>query len=277
MNYTELTFSVDPPDPGIEILIALLAELGFDSFEEMPSGLNAYIQTQLYTPEIQRSITAIKHDSFNFSFTARNLENKNWNAVWESNYEPVLIENAVYIYAPFHPGKKNIRFPLLIEPKMSFGTAHHETTSLMIAMMLNEKLKGHRVLDMGCGTAVLAILAEKMSAIEIQAIDNDQNAYDNSLENIARNNCKQISVDFGGVEKIQGMFNRILANINKNILLNDMAAYARHLLPQGAIFFSGFYQNDLADIEQKAKGSALTLDSYKEKNNWVCARFIKNK
>ena len=277
MNYTELTFSVDPPDPGNEILIALLAELGFESFEEVPTGIKAYIQTRLFTPKIQGLIEAIKQDSFNFSFTAKNLENKNWNAVWESNYEPVLIENAVYIYAPFHPEKKNIRFPLLIEPKMSFGTAHHETTSLMIAMMLDEELSGHRVLDMGCGTAVLAILAEKMGAIEIQAIDNDENAYENSLENIARNNCKQISVDFGGVEKIQGMFNRILANINKNILLNDMATYAMHLSPRGTIFFSGFYLNDLADIEQKAKESALTLDSYKEKNNWVCARFIKNK
>lgn len=275
MNYTELTFIVVPPEPGSDILIALLAENGFESFEETENGLKAYIPTKAFNPELLISIINSTKDSFQFTYQVKEMENTNWNAVWESNYEPVLISDKVYIYAPFHAPMPEAEYAILIEPKMSFGTAHHETTSLMISMMLRENLHSQSLLDMGCGTAILAILAEKMGAINIEAIDNDENAFENSIENLERNNCSNINVGFGGYEIISGDFNVILANINKNILLRDMSAYTEHLLAGGKIFFSGFYLNDLADIEKLANKSGLILDSFEEKNNWVCARFIK--
>lgn len=276
MKYTELSFKVEPPEPGKEILIALLADVGFESFEETPDGLKAYIPMSSFKASALKVIEKATSDSFSFSYTIKNIENTNWNAVWESNYESITIDNRVYIYAPFHKAKPEVEYSILIEPKMSFGTAHHETTSLMISMMLREDFKNISLLDMGCGTAILAILAEKMGASEILAIDNDENAYENSLENLIRNNCVNITVAYGGAEKIKGMNKVILANINKNILLHDMEVYSLHLVDGGKIFFSGFYHNDLNDIEEQANKLGLQMDTFEEKNNWVCARFIKH-
>jgi ribosomal protein L11 methyltransferase len=196
--------------------------------------------------------------------------------VWESNYEPVLIEDKCYIRAPFHAHRDDVAFELLIEPKMSFGTAHHATTAMMISYCLSEKLAGRSLLDMGCGTAVLAILSRMRGANPVLAVDNDLWAYENACENIARNKTDDIVVLHGDDSVLEGRkFDVILANINRNILLLDMPAYTTCLNPGGILILSGFYYDDLKMIAHKALELGLVQDDYKEQDHWTAARFIR--
>ena len=276
MDYTEISFVIEPLYPGSEILIAGLSEIGYESFEETDFGVKAYIQSKSYKQEDIDDLTVIKGGLFNINYTVVQIKNQNWNEVWESSYEPVMISDQIYIRAPFHAEHKSVKYQLLIEPKMSFGTAHHETTSLMMELLLDLNMEGKTVLDMGCGTGILAILAEMMGSSKILAIDNDINAFENTVENISKNKCRHISVEMGGKEKITGNFDFILANINKNILLSDMSAYVTHLNNQGKILFSGFYEEDMMDIKTEAQSFNLTFDKHMEKNRWVAAIFKKN-
>ncbi|MCB2218891.1 MAG: 50S ribosomal protein L11 methyltransferase [Bacteroidetes bacterium] len=275
MSYIEVIIHIKPVSPGSEILMALLSEIGYESFEETEYGLKAYLPSvQFKMADLDKVIGSVQEE-FKIDYHHSIIENQNWNEVWESSYEPIMIRKDIYIRAPFHEEKNHFRYQLLIEPKMSFGTAHHETTYLMMELMLEEKFSGKRVLDMGCGTGILAILSSMLGASEIVAIDNDQNAFENSIENIRKNKCKNIQVFHGDSELISGEYETILANINKNILLKDMTVYGKHLTKGGVLLLSGFYESDMEDIRHSAEKSNLKYDRSMIKNNWTALRFIK--
>jgi ribosomal protein L11 methyltransferase len=263
-----------PSDPeSEEILIARLANIGFESFVEEEQQLLAYMPKKDLTDDKYAEIRAITGDD---ALQYDLIIGQNWNAVWESNYKPVLIAGKCFVRAPFHEPNPAAALDIVLRPKMAFGTAHHETTALMVEALLNSDVQGKSVLDMGCGTAVLAIVAAKMGAKKITAIDNDAWAYNNAVENNALNNVSEIEVILGDAGTLgDASFDLILANINKNILLNDMAAYADVLNSDGQIFFSGFYEEDLEDIRTAANQKGLIFVKHHANNNWVIAIFKK--
>lgn len=275
MDYIEVNFKIDTNCPEMEILMAQLAEIGFESFMESENDLLAYIQVDSFSEFLLEEM--VQSNPFQFKYSFKTIKEQNWNEVWESNYDPVTIKGQVYIRAPFHDTNPAIKYEILVDPKMSFGTAHHETTSLMIEMLLSEKMNGKKVLDMGCGTGILAIITEMMEAAEIDAIDNDEWAFNNSLENVEKNNCKKIYVQLGDINALKTVeYDYVLANINRNVLLKDMAAYATHMVKNGILLLSGFYTEDLDLIASSANDNNLSLDYNLVKNNWVAARFVKN-
>jgi ribosomal protein L11 methyltransferase len=275
MQYIEIKYYVQPPEVGNEILIALLADVGCESFMEFEEGVMAYIPQKDFKKELLEKLPIPENAGFSYRYEISEIEDQNWNAVWESNYAPVLIENQCYIRAPFHETRKDVAYDILIEPKMSFGTAHHETTALMISYLLQEDCKEKEVLDMGCGTGILAILASMRQAKHISAIDTDEWAYKNCLENAERNRVANIDCLHGDVNHIpQTSFDIILANINRNVLLKDMSAYVAHLKKGGVLFLSGFYETeDLPIIKDEACRQGLTYVSHKTKNKWTAVKF----
>lgn len=272
MNYKEVIWKIAPLEPWREIVIAHLGEAEYDSFVETENGLKAYVREdqfeQSYLDQLCEQLEA------SISFEVKEVEQQNWNAQWESDFETVQIDDRCGIRASFHE-PLNVEHEIIITPKMSFGTGHHATTYSMMKQMLSIDFKGKRVLDMGCGTAVLAILAEKLGATNIQGIDIDEWAYNNALENIQMNGCQEISIHIGGAEQIEGTFQGVLANINRNVLLADMKIYAEALETGGFILFSGFYTEDLAMIQQAAKDVQLDYLQHSSKDNWVAAQFVK--
>ncbi len=250
--------------------MALLGELPFDSFAENKTGISAYMPYELYNEgRILETLDEIRQ-MIPLSWEVKQIEEQNWNKTWEENYPAVTISGRCYIRAPFHPHNPDVDFELLIEPKMSFGTAHHETTSMMIELLLDEDVAGKDVLDMGCGTGVLAILASKKGAKNVLAIDNDEWAYKNALENVGRNDCQEIIVKMGDEQVIGNTkFDLIIANINRNILLLQIDKYAEVLKPGGRIFMSGFYENDIPVLLEKAEPHELKLQAKRTKNKWA--------
>ncbi|HPT52762.1 MAG TPA: 50S ribosomal protein L11 methyltransferase [Bacteroidales bacterium] len=279
MNYIEIKIVFSEAEPWKDIFTSLLGDAGCDSFMdgEDENILLCYIKQDLYNENTIREI--LENHSFDVTlhFTTQLIQEQNWNAVWESNFTPVFITDHCYVRAPFHEPRHDIRYEIVIEPKMSFGTAHHETTALMIEFLLEENLREKSVLDMGSGTGILAILAHQKGATPITAIDNDKWAYENNIENNERNQTTDIEVKLGDATAIgDRMFEVIIANINRNILLNDMPFYVKSLKSGGIIFFSGFYAGyDLEAIRAKAESLGLIFQCYKEKNNWVAAKFVK--
>jgi ribosomal protein L11 methyltransferase len=277
MDYIEVNFSVEPISPGTDILVAFLSQSGFESFSETDAGIKAYITAESFkTYDLEKLIDELP-GGFDVSFTIKRIGHQNWNEVWEKNYPPVIVKDIVYVRAPFHPADNFMKHQLLIEPKMSFGTAHHETTRLMMEIMLDEQFSGKKVLDMGCGTGILAILAEMLGSKRIIAIDNDQNAVENAIENVRKNKCKHIHVQLANATDIVGEFDYILANITKNSLMNDLHVYARHLLFRGKLICSGFFDKDLPGIKSKALASGLTFLNQQSLNHWAAACFTKSK
>ena len=277
MNYIELKCRRPDSLEQTEVLVAELAEIGFESFSEVENYLLAYIPQNAFATTNLLSTTFCKNLDNRTMLAISIIKSQNWNEVWESNYTPVTIDGCCQVRASFHEPNPNLKYDILLNPKMAFGTAHHETTALMMRLMLKENLEGIRILDMGCGTGILGILAVKKGALMVTAIDIDAWAYQSTLENIELNNLSGFTVLKGGVELLENddEYDLILANINKNILLNDIPAYAKVLRKGGKIFFSGFYSEDLDDISRKAEKNGLIFETKLAENNWVAAIFHK--
>ena len=271
--YKGYYFKVEPLQPAVEILIAELGYAGFESFVETEEGVTAYIQKEEWNQNILEDIQILNSDEFDITYTHEDIEQTNWNAEWEKNFNPIVVDNVCAVRAPFHE-KFDTEYDIIIEPKMSFGTGHHETTHMMIQHILQNDFKDKSVLDMGCGTAVLAILAEMKGAKPIDAIDIDNWCYLNSLENVERNNCKHISVYEGEASLLKDKnYDIIIANINRNILLQDIATYAKCLNTNGSLFLSGFYEEDIPLIEKECNANNLQHLKTLKRNNWVALHF----
>ena len=272
--YIGYNFKVNPLQPATEILIAELGYTGFESFVENEEGVIAYIQKEEWHKDILNDIRVLNSEEFEITYEFNEIEQTNWNAEWEKNFNPIVVDDLCTVRAPFHD-KPNTKYDLIIEPKMSFGTGHHETTHMMIQHILKNDFEGKSVLDMGCGTGVLAILAEKVRATQLDAIDIDNWCYVNSLENVERNNCKKISVYEGDVTLLEDKtYDVIIANINRNILLKDIKTYAKCLNSNGMLFLSGFYKEDIPLIEAECNKQMLKMNEIIERGQWVSLKFI---
>ena len=257
-----------------EILIAELAELGYDSFWEQENGFEAYILSSDYD-EAQLSQVLEKYKAIgSATYTTHRVEEKNWNVEWESNFEPIIVEDRCLVRADFHKLDKQVPYEIVINPKMSFGTGHHATTYLMLSWQLEIDHTQKKVMDAGCGTGILAIMAHLKGASEITAFDNNEWAVDNSRESFELNHCTHINMFLGTVADIpeEEKFDIILANINRNVLLEEMSLYASRLKPDGTLLLSGFYHYDAALIEAEAKAQGLKVDGQKERNDWVALK-----
>lgn len=275
MNYLEFNFVIAPVQPASEILVAELGQVGFESFVENPDGITAYIPKDEFQENLLSGIQILQSDEFDISFTQKEIEQVNWNEEWEKNFHPIMVGDKCSIRAPFHH-KPDVTYDIVIEPKMSFGTGHHATTHMMIQFLLEADLQDKFVLDMGCGTGVLAIMAEKRGAKEVDAIDIDNWCYQNTKENIARNACKRINAYEGAADMLSGRhYDTIIANINRNILLADMGTYRSCLNPGGELYLSGFYAKDIPVIREECERQGLVFDAQLEREEWVALRFLR--
>ena len=276
MNYYACSFTNPDNENLKDMFMELLGEIGFDSFMDTDEGFDAYCQEPLLNEEELNDIMQMEQFANVKLIKKELIPDQDWNATWEASYEPVIINEFCRIRAPFHKVEGSYKYDLIIEPKMSFGTAHHETTSQIIELMLQSDFSGLNLLDMGSGTGVLAILAKKLGSATTVAIDNDEWAYRNALDNIRLNDENEIIVELGDASSLNDrQFDVILANINRNILLRDMKEYVKCLVDGGKIFFSGFYEEDLVLIKKEAERLGLTYSNHVTKNNWTAAVFVK--
>ncbi len=276
MNYIKVDFAILPIEPFRDMLTVRLAEIGFESFVDTNNGVEAFIPEPDFSEQTLQSLDVMNLKQVNISFNTERMPAQNWNAKWESDFHPIEVSENCRVRAPFHEAK-NLEYEIIISPKMSFGTGHHETTWLMLRQMLQIDLRGSDVLDMGTGTGVLAILAAKMNAKKVVAIDVDQWAYENALENVYLNSPVDIDVEKGGVAQIGTRnFHVILANINKNVLLQDLPIYAEHLRVGGRLLLSGFFESDAPDLIKRAAVCGFVVIGEKNKNNWAVLELQKN-
>ncbi len=278
VHYTELTFLIAPVHPWRDILMVELAEAGFDSFEEGDTDrlgptvgeLRAYIPTARYDPAVLGRLLTLRDPHASISWTSQQIAPRNWNAEWERSFQPVEIDTDILIRAEFHPSRPGFAHELIITPRMAFGTGHHATTRLMLRAMLALDLQGKEVCDLGCGTGVLAFLAEQRGARHILAVDNEPGAVDNARDNAVLNHCERVIVEKGDASVLDGRsFDVILANIERNVLLDAMPRFGRSLRPGGALFLGGFTPEDRHMLAQRAKENGMTVAERSQDGDWA--------
>ena len=279
MKYFEVTFTTSPCNETVnDVVSALAGEIGFESFVECENGVQAYIQQSVFDEEALKSMVAdFPLPDTTIEYTVVEAEDKDWNEEWEKNFfQPIVIGDRCCIHSTFHKDTPQTEYEILINPQMAFGTGHHETTSSIISELLEADLQGKSVLDMGCGTSILAILASMRGADPITAIDIDDWCVNNSRDNIALNGIENITVEWGDANLLKGRapFDVIIANINRNILLADMAQYAACMHSGSELFMSGFYVEDIPVIQEKAESLGMEFIHHREKNNWAAVKFI---
>lgn len=274
MDYIQYSFTVIPPEPGSDILIALLADVGFESFTQNETGLDAYIQGEF---DNETLIKDLKFNDFSFSYTRIEIPKKNWNEEWEKNFNPVYVDDLVCIRAHFHPIAINTKHDIIITPKMSFGTGHHDTTWLVSKTMFSIPFTNTHVLDMGCGTGILAILAKQLGATKLLGIDIDDWSVENSIENAAINNASEIEFKKGDASLLttNETFDVVLANINKNVLKKDLPAYFICLKEGGYLLLSGFFTADVEELKQLAQSIGFSFEESYQKNEWAVIKLRK--
>lgn len=278
MKYSAVTFtSPQMEDWQKDLLISELAGIGYDTFEDVDQGFAAYIPTSNVDIQSLETVLLQHTEGFAVDYVVADIEDKNWNAFWESNFNPITVDDACYVRATFHEAKPAMRYEIVIDPKMSFGTGHHQTTSMMLSYILASDWQDKEVLDMGCGTGILAILAAKKGAKHILAVDFDDICVASVEENKGLNKLNNITALLGSKEVLVGKtFDSILANINRNILLDQLAQYSLCLHPGGSLYISGFYDGeDLQLLSEKAQAEGFTFQSKKVLDNWCSAKFIK--
>ncbi|MDG4951227.1 50S ribosomal protein L11 methyltransferase [Weeksellaceae bacterium KMM 9724] len=273
MDFIEYNFTISPPTPWSEILLAKLSQIEFDSFEENDTGLKGYIKRDFDDEEfVQEQIGEM--EGAQITYEKQNIQQVNWNEEWEKNFQPISVDDRCYIRAEFHEEKPNVKYDIVIQPKMSFGTGHHETTHLLIEFILDTEFDDKVVLDMGTGTGILGILAKMRGAKSVDAIDIDEWSYENAIENAERNKV-DIQVMKGGAESIPSSteYDIILANINKNVLIEDMPFYVNQLKKGGTLFLSGLYNFDEDDIRKETEKYGLTFEAKRIRNEWIALKF----
>lgn len=279
MKYIQTTVTLSNyNEDAASVLMQLMADKGYDSFEDTENGFNAYIQEKKFNSDLLNQIE-LPFDNIEIQYTHQSLEEKNWNEEWEKNFfQPISISNEVIVRSPFHKDFGDFPIEIVIEPKMSFGTGHHETTSMMIEHILEIDFNNKRVLDMGCGTGILGILASIKGATEVIGIDIDTWCVENSVENCELNDIKNMQIILGTADSLESQqsFDIILANINRNILLEDIPKYTEKLNKGGFLIISGFYKSDIDVINTTTSDSNLSEVNIKEKNQWVAISYIKN-
>jgi len=270
--YIELAVTVSPLEPFRDLFIAQLGAVGFESFSETEEGFAAYILKEDYSASA--AMVQMQWDGVTVSVKEQEIEQVNWNAEWERNFNPIEVDGRVYIRAPFHAERAGFEYAMLIEPKMSFGTGHHQTTHMMIQWLLETPSNHADVLDMGCGTGILGILAGMRGAKSVHGIDVDTWCIENTLENAQRNGVA-MTADLGGSEVLSGTYDLILANINLNVLLADIAHYEKALRTGGNIFFSGFYEDNVPTLRAAAEALGLTFEGLKAREQWRSIKMVK--
>lgn len=276
MDYIELDCKIEPFSAEIaEILTAELSEAGFESFVEKEGGLLAYIQEELFANVELNELNIVSNPDFEIEFGYKKIEEENWNETWEKNYfEPIIIADECVIRSSFHDEFPDFKYRITIDPKMAFGTGHHETTSLVIKEILQLDVIGKDILDMGCGTGILAILCALKGATDLTAVDIDEWSYNNTIENMELNNIEGIKVLHGDISVISNQsYDIIFANINKNVLLKDIPKYAENMKVGAELILSGFYNNDIEDIDKVAIANGLEFIKKDEKNNWTLLKY----
>ncbi|HSH18910.1 MAG TPA: 50S ribosomal protein L11 methyltransferase [Draconibacterium sp.] len=278
MDYFKINIEIIPFEEWMrDVLAAQLGKIGFDSFLETDTGIEAFIPTADFNETDLKFVLSSFQDDFKFNTEKELIKSQNWNEEWEKNYfKPLLINNECLIRAPFHTDYPKAKYQIIIEPNMAFGTGNHETTSMMVETILENEMKNKLVLDMGCGTGILGILASMRGAGKVTAIDIDEWSFKGAGENALLNNIGNMMVKQGDANLLGNeKFDIILANIHKNVLINDMPSYASVLLPGGLLVMSGFYTEDISDIKSKAEKLGLKGKGLKTKNNWVAYAFEK--
>ena len=273
--FLSISFKVYPIS-GIEILIAELSLLQFELFEEKPNGLIAYIKSSEYSQNIFEKVRILNSNEFEIEYEVKKIENKNWNEEWEKHYNPVEINKHCTVRAPYHkPSKKT--YDIIIMPKMSFGTGHHETTQLMIDFLFEQNLENKKICDVGCGTGILSIIAEKIGASEIDAVDIINNCIENTIENIKRNSCKKINTKICSSQGLLGKtYDLILSNITLNNLKDNFKNFKNLAKQNTILIISGFYKKDLKNVNQMLKNYGFELIEFKTKNRWVASTYCCN-
>jgi len=279
MKYFEVTFTTTPCNETVnDVVSALAGEIGFESFVEWENGVQAYVQQSLFDEEALKEMVAnFPLPDTAISYEIKEAEDKDWNEEWEKNFfQPIVIGDRCCIHSTFHKDTPKTEYEILINPQMAFGTGHHETTSSIICELLDADLEGKSVLDMGCGTSILAILASMRGADPVTAIDIDDWCVNNSRDNIELNNIHNITVELGDAALLEGRkpFDVIIANINRNILLADMHRYAACMHQGSELYMSGFYMQDIPAIREKAESLGMSFIHHREKNNWAAVKFV---